>query len=328
MELLLLALAAGFYLFAGYTAATLGFATALLSLARPRLGFALYWGLWALEHALLLSLFGRAQWAPYALGQAAGRAYLPWYADGAELTGARSSRWFRRLRAWRALHWWTDFRAPDLLARREPALFAVHPHGFLPVSAALGFALVGRGGPIVEDGSGLDPLIAVTRVAFWAPLLRELFLWAGCVVADEEVMVAALARRSLVVAPGGLREGTAHDHEKLRLLFGHWGFLRVAHRAGADVVPLFAQGENRVWIVLPGWARLRRFASRVALYPFPTLFVPFLFPHELRLRYDPSFAMRDPRPDEASRLLFEARVRALVERHEHPDDIDLGEGSS
>lgn len=324
MELLLLAFAIGFYLFAGYTAAVMGFTSALFSLARPRLGFARYWTLWTLEHAIMIALFSYAQWVPYALGQAAGRIYLPSYADGSERTGARASRWFRRLRVWRLLHWWTDFRA-DPLERDAPALFAVHPHGFLPVSVALGFALVGRGGPIVRDGTGRDPLIAVTLIVFWIPFVREIFLWAGCVAAERESMIAILRERSLVVVPGGLRESTLHDHEKLRLLFCHWGFLEVARKARVHVVLLFAQGENRVWVVMPGWTRLRRLASRVAFYPFPTLFIPFLFPHELRLRHDPELVLDDPRPDASSRELFERYMRELVARYEHPEDIDLDE---
>ena len=322
MELLLMTFALGFYLFTGYTAAVLGFALALFSLARPRLGFVGYWMLWTFEHALMCVFFGYVQWIPYAIGQVVGRLYLPSYADGAERTGVRASRWFRRLRVWRILHAWTDFRS-EVHPRETVALFAVHPHGFLPVSVALGFALVGRGGPIISDGSDRDPLIAITRLVFWIPFVREIFLWAGCVTAERAVMVAILRERSLVVVPGGLRESTVLDHARMRFLFCHWGFLSVAREASVSIVPIFAQGENRVWVVMPGWSRLRRFATRAMLYPFPTLFVPFLFPHELRLRHDPKLELEAPENDEISRESFEKHMRELAERYEHPEDIDL-----
>ena len=330
MELLLLALVASFYLVTGYTAAVLGFASALFYRARPRLGRSVYWSLVALEYGVMGMLFGYLHWMSYATGWAVGRAYRPWYVDGAEYTGARSSRWFRRLRFWRVLHWWTDFKKDELVCR-EHTLFAIHPHGFLPVSAALGFALVGRSGPIVKylpkvlgpdwpnerQVSAPDPLIAVTEIVFWIPFLRELFIWAGCVVANREVMIAVLAKRSLVVVPGGLREGTVHNHEKLRFSFCHRGFLKIAAQIKKPVRAMFAQGENRVWVVLPGWEGLRRFASRYALYPFPTLFIPFLFPHELRLRNSGASVVGLEFDG------FASQIRDLAERYEHPDDIDL-----
>lgn len=331
MEVLLIAIAGTFYLFAGYSAAAFGFGLALfVARARPRLGFAPYWIALGVAASLALSFFGWAQWVPHLAGFALGRAYAPSYGDGAERTGARSSRWFRRLRAWRVLHWWTDFWAtPGLYSvsgmlpgcsTTRHALYAVHPHGFLPVSAALGFALPGCGGPIVEDGSVLDPLIATTDLLFWIPGVREVALWSGCVVADEEVMVRALADRSLVVAPGGVSEGIRHDHDKLRLSFEHWGFLRVAERAGAVVIPVFASGENRVWVALPGCRSIKRYFNKRLRYPFPMLFVPFLFPHELRLTFDPRSTMTDPRDVASRREAFAAAILALVREHEDEAD--------
>jgi hypothetical protein len=337
MEFLLLAIAFVFYLATRFTQTVLGFSSALLHVSRPRLGFALYWGFRALELGTAYAAFDFEQWLVYFAGIALGAAYLPFYADGAERTGARASRWFRRLRVWRLLHWWTDFRVePEVFGVRSHTLFAVHPHGFLPVSVALAFALVGREGPIVVMGpigrteTTVDPLVAASSVLFWIPFLRDVCLWAGCVAADESVMLEALKTRSLVVAPGGVGEGTLHDHNKLRVSFEHVGFLRVARQAGASVQPMFAQGENRVWVVMPGWRAMRRLASRRIFYAFPTVFVPFLFPHCLRLRYraeDAYVLHGDGSVGQPHAAWFAERVTALIRTYEDDEDIDVADAT-
>ena len=332
MELLLLMIAVLFYLIIGYTALFLGIVTSIISFSRLRHRFVIYWVLFVIEHALIVTFFGYLQWVFYLIGWSIGQLYLPSYFDGSELTGLRSSRWFRRLRLWRVLHWWTDFKhlSPDII--HGPSLIAVHPHGFLPVSVALGFVLVGQGDhPIIDDKTGKDPLIAVTRIVFWIPVIRELCLWGGCIVADKESMIGVLlhGRRSLIVVPGGLREGTSLNHDKLRLEFCHWGFLDIARKAGVTILPIFAQGENRVWIVMPGWSRIQRLASHIALYPFPTIFIPFLFPHELRLRCGGTSSSRILLSDNLGSSNLDTRqnftdiMKGLVCEYEHPDDIDL-----
>lgn len=333
-----MAIAFVFYLAIRFTQSVLGFSSALIHLARPRLGFSVYWTLRVLEHSLAFRFFDIEQWLVYLLGLAIGAAYYPFYADGSERTGARASRWFRRMRVWRLIHWWTDFEIGDgsTIEVAERTLFAVHPHGFVPVSVALAFAIVGKGGPIVRLAKGAtdsvwrcapspDPLIATTFIVFWIPFLREIFLWAGCIVADEEVMIEALKTRSLVVMPGGIGESTLYDHNKLRISFEHSGFLRVAEAAGVSVQPMFAQGENRAWVVLPGWRAFRRFVSRRIWYAFPTPFVPFLFPHELRLRYSKDRLMIRPRNTPEVKASFSSCVLELVTRYEDPEDIDLTE---
>ena len=319
MELLFLTLLFGFYLFSGYSAAVLGFVVALLSLSQGYLGRIVYWFLWLLFHVtLLFMLFSPIHWIPYIFGSLVGYAYLPSYTDGSERTGKRASRWFRRLRIWQLLHWWMNFNVidPETDEHKDIRLYAIHPHGFLPVSAALAFSIPGQFGEIELSGRP-DPLLALTGVLFWIPFLRDIFLWAGCVDAIEEVMIEVLKTRSLVVAPGGIREGMLHDHNTLRLYFGHQGFLRAATKANVRVVPVFARGENRIWVALhvPGWEWIRQACTKRFRYPFPMLFVPFLFPHDLTLFIGKSL---DPLTGN-----FEERMCELVRNSEPSEDISL-----
>lgn len=322
MDALVLIAAWIFYLFAGYSAAILGFFDALLTLARPRLGAAIYWSTRFLEVGAICWLirWDHAWAIGYALGFSAGWAYRPSYADGSERTGARSWRWFRRLRVWRLLHWWVDFRpSPEVSEFIAPHLFAVHPHGFIPIGVMLQFMLPGRQGNMIRPLARplLDPLVATTSILFWIPIAREFCLWIGCVVADREAMVATLETRSLVVMPGGVGEMVAHDHDRLAMKFEHFGFLEVAIQANVDVVPMFSQGENRAWIVLPGSRAFRRLAARFIGWPFPTLPVPFLFPVEMRMRAS------SVSPRIGTRERFVRDMRDLVVAHECLEDIDL-----
>jgi len=236
------------------------------------------------------------------------------YRDGSEYSGARASRWFRRLRIWRVLHWWTNFRPLNEVfqAHHPRCLFAVHPHGFLPIAILLGFALPGCAGSI---HGAVDPLIATFWIPFWIPIIRDLFLWSGGIVADKDAMIRALNRCSVVVAPGGLHEGMLHDHHKLAFSFKHMGFLDVATKAAVPVVPVFAQGENRLWFILPIFRALRNQFYQFFSVPFPTIFIPFIFPHDLRLvaRHELAYPV--------SPKVFQKEILDLVNEFECDEDI-------
>jgi 2-acylglycerol O-acyltransferase 2 len=325
MEVLFLLLLLARRAFAGYFAALLGFLAALAACRLRRAAGAAV----ALAGAALAA-GGSEPAALAAAGAAAALLYAPSYYDGAERTGARASRWFRRLRFWRALRWWTGFEArwpdpgPDGLGGiAGPAVVAVHPHGFLPVSAAIAFALVGAPGPVIP-GLARDPLLAVTSLLFLAPGVRELALWSGCVDASRDVLLELLrAGRVVVLAPGGIREGVEHDHDVLRLYFGHVGFLSLARRAGARVFPAFASGENRLWVAAPGLRTLRAAVASRLLYPFPMLFLPVPFPHKLALLVGPAVdGVRDAADLAGASEAFESAVWSLVESCESPEDYE------
>ena len=307
MEIILVILAMLLYVFYWQTAIVCGFVMTLVSpFALPVLLLLFYQ---SMELYILVSLF---------IGSCAGWFYRPSYYDGAEYTGERSWRWFRRLRLWRLLHWWTNFNAQvDPMTRTQitkPCVIAVHPHGFLPIGSLLEFCLPGTQLPKV------DVLVATLEMIFSIPGLRELFLWSGAIVARRDCMLKILEKgKALVVVPGGLREGMLHDHNHLRMCFDHQGFIEIAQAANVPLIPVFAQGENRLWFIIPVFTGLRKWFYRHTRVPFPTFFVPFIFPHELNMRYGKE--MKQP----ATMEEFEKAMIELVETHEDSMDFDMSE---
>ena len=69
--------------------------------------------------------------------------------------------------------------------------------------------------------------------------------------------------------PGGLREVALTDHKMLDI-YPRMGFLRLAWESDAHVIPVYAQGENRVFKTVTWFPKLRNFLISVIMYPFPT----------------------------------------------------------
>jgi len=281
-----------FYIIKSYSAGVLGFCFALLSNNRKYLNFIIYWGINLLIHIFLFYFFFReiSTILAYIIGQLIGRLYYSSYYDNSETTGKRSSRWFRHLRCWRLLKLWFGFEYLNLsphhkkLDDNDPLLITVHPHGFIPIGIIVGLVLTDSNDHIF----GRDLLFATTRLVFWIPILREICLWSGGIIADRDVMINILKKekRSLVLSPGGVGESCLLDHTKVEISFEHWGFLEVALKANVSILPVFSYGENRIWVVFPGWRMIRRRIASICGYAFPTIVFPFLFPHQLKLVFD------------------------------------------
>ena len=127
----------------------------------------------------------------------------------------------------------------------------MHPHGVLTYAMALSFATdaldFARKFPgIKARGSTLEHL-------FHVPFQREIYLWLGAVAVTRESFDWILSGNegvgnAIVVCPGGAKEaiyampGTFTVNIKKRK-----GFIRMALRHGADLVPVIAFGENEVY---------------------------------------------------------------------------------
>lgn len=104
-----------------------------------------------------------------------------------------------------------------------------------------------------------------------------------------------------LVYPGGDLEAYRHSRERDRIVLGErTGFVRVAQRAGAPIVPIVAHGAHRSAYIfhegrglaralrMPAWARLTRFPLAlalpwgVALGPWAP-YLPLPFPIRLRV---------------------------------------------
>jgi hypothetical protein len=127
-------------------------------------------------------------------------------------------------------------------------IFACHPHGTLAFNrAAVGFStdtLWNQAFP------GISFRVLTARAAFFVPFIRELWLWSSCVDASREVATKLLRDKncSLFVYPGGEKEQIQTEYQKHKVfLSSRKGFVRLALKEGAELVPVYAFGESDLY---------------------------------------------------------------------------------
>eukprot|EP00741_Cyanophora_paradoxa_P016522 tig00020927_g15953.t1 len=221
-----------------------------------------------------------------------------------------------------------------------PKIFGIHPHGVFTFSA---FTVLG--GP--EGSRKLGELyISATSLLFCVPFIRDFALAVGCIHADRETLERTLrAGKSVTITVGGVREGLETRTGRNRLVLSKRnGFVRIACRTGAPLVPVFMFGETDIFrIVAPAGGRfpmtrlLRAlhipvppFVGRPLPLPFP-LSLPTPLPHRRALRTVVGEAL-DVGPAEESpsgeRLAavhgrYCAALRRLYAAHRQPGDPEL-----
>lgn len=210
-------------------------------------------------------------------------AYAPIFFDDAPLHGKRAWPAFARLRLWRfvvsrvldvhlrvpactaATAAMTSSSpsaaaAPYSLDPTQQYLFAAHPHG---VMCWAHYALFTDGrGFLSAVTPGIERRDLGATVLFWCPLLRDMCLWLGCVSAHRRVAERLLREgKSLLVYAGGEAEQLLTEPGRHAIVLRRRkGFLRLALRHGAHIVPTYAFGENELYRTFPRVARaaLRR----------------------------------------------------------------------
>lgn len=178
----------------------------------------------------------------------------------------------------RPLKWY--FR-PDVRGMRHvppgPCLFVANHNGamLMPDMFVLGL--------ILYDHFGLDglPWGLTHRLALKLPLFHEPLMRLGTVRGTEQNGVRLLREgRRVLVYPGGELDSMRAYRDRRRVVFGRRrGYVRVALRSGAPVVPVVTAGAHETLIVLSDgrWLverlELRR---RIGLSAFPlSLSVPW-----------------------------------------------------
>lgn len=118
----------------------------------------------------------------------------------------------------------------------EACVVGFHPHGVLPIDAALATLRWPRGRAIICTD-------AFTHVIPW---MRDLGQWLGArEVTREAIGMALRSGASVVLVPGGQAElfATSSTSKQVRVYRGHRGFIRVALQHRARLVPAFSFGE-------------------------------------------------------------------------------------
>ncbi|KAI8066147.1 diacylglycerol acyltransferase [Thamnidium elegans] len=171
--------------------------------------------------------------------------------DQSPENGGRRSEWFRRLPCWGyfAGYFPVKLVKESDLDPSKNYIFGYHPHGIISMGAFANFATEATS--FSELFPGIKPSLLTLTTNFKFPIYRDIILACGIASVSRhscEYILSSGPGRSIVIVIGGAAEslsarpGIADLTLKRRL-----GFIKMAIRHEADLVPTFSFGENDLY---------------------------------------------------------------------------------
>jgi hypothetical protein len=124
-------------------------------------------------------------------------------------------------------------------------VFGAHPHGIISHTVLSNFF------PINEalQKHGIDYRCGTVDINMFFPFLRDLGLWVGAIRASKEALDGCIRRGiSVVLVVGGAEEALDARPGRADLkLATRFGFVKLALRHGAGLIPVFGFGENDLY---------------------------------------------------------------------------------
>ncbi|KAI8956167.1 diacylglycerol acyltransferase-domain-containing protein [Xylaria longipes] len=208
------------------------------------------------------------------------------------------SEWFRKSHIW---HFFADYypaklhKTHDLPATRK-YIFGYHPHGIISHGAWAAFATEALG--FSQKFPGITNSLLTLDSNFRIPFYREYILSMGVRSVSKESIVNILNKggpngegmgRGVTVVVGGARESLEAQPGMMRLILKERkGFIKLAVRCGADLVPVLAFGENNLYDQLqpqehPFMHRIQMFLLKVWKFTLPFLHGRGVFNYDVGL---------------------------------------------
>ncbi|KAL1936198.1 hypothetical protein VTP01DRAFT_332 [Rhizomucor pusillus] len=173
------------------------------------------------------------------------------HTDKAPETGGRRFDWARRWRIW---NYFVDYFPVKLIKEQDldPGrnyVFGYHPHGIISLGAFANFATEATG--FSEQFPGIVPSLLTLASNFRLPLYRDFILSLGIASVSRKSCEAILSSgpgRSIVIVIGGAAESlNARPGVTDLVLKRRLGFIRLAIKHQAPLVPVFSFGENDLY---------------------------------------------------------------------------------
>ncbi|WVW79500.1 hypothetical protein I302_101469 [Kwoniella bestiolae CBS 10118] len=178
--------------------------------------------------------------------------YLIWTQfDTAPDYGGRPKEWARRFFFWTyfAQYYPCSIVKEAELPPDRPYLFGYHPHGIIGMGAFATFATEGTN--FSEYFPGIKPHLLTLESNFKIPFYRDILMAHGiCSVAKKSCanILSQGPGTAIAIVVGGATESlSAHPGTADLTLKRRFGFIKMAIREGADLVPVFSFGENDIY---------------------------------------------------------------------------------
>jgi hypothetical protein len=192
--------------------------------------------------------------------------YVTWmlFYQDYHLTGGRANKWFRSHVFWR---YFRDYFPIHLIKTHDldpqkTYIFGYHPHGIISLGALCNFATEATG--FSEKFPGINLRVLTLGTNFKIPFFGHLCSFLGVADSSKEscnYILSQGAGNSLMLVLGGAKEALDARPGSYELtLESRKGFVKIALRHGASLVPVFSFGENDVFdqVANPKGSRVRK----------------------------------------------------------------------
>nr|XP_025965544.1 2-acylglycerol O-acyltransferase 1 isoform X1 [Dromaius novaehollandiae] len=192
--------------------------------------------------------------------------YFDW---GTPCAGGRRSQW---VRSWTIWNYFREYFPMKLIKTSDlnpnhNYLLGFHPHGVLVCGAFGNFC---TGSDFKNLFPGITPYLHVSSIWFSFPFFREYILSAGIVSVSKESISYVLNNdgggHASVIVVGGAGESLNARPGSLTLsILKRKGFIKMALKHGAHLVPVFSFGENELFkqVANPRGSRLRKIQEKL-----------------------------------------------------------------
>ncbi|XP_033001872.1 diacylglycerol O-acyltransferase 2 [Lacerta agilis] len=181
-------------------------------------------------------------------------AYLAWlvFDWNTPKKGGRRSQWVRNWAVWRYFRDYFPIRLVKThnLATHRNYIFGYHPHGIMGLGAFCNFSTEATG--VSQKFPGIRPYLATLAGNFRMPILRDYLMSGGICPVNRDTIDYILSKNgsgnAIVIVVGGAAESLNCAPGKNSVTLRHRkGFVKLALRHGADLVPVYSFGENEVY---------------------------------------------------------------------------------
>ncbi|CAH1780642.1 unnamed protein product [Owenia fusiformis] len=184
--------------------------------------------------------------------------YLPWYYYDrmTPTNGGNQNAWVRRWRVWRYFcnYFPIKLHKTAELPPDKNYILGYHPHGIMSVGGFGNFATEGTG--FASIFPGLTARLLILRGQFMFPFYRDYLMLSGVVDCSKESLEWHLTKEgtgnaSVLVVGGAVEALRARPNTNTINLKNRKGFIKIALKHGASLVPVFSFGENDVFDQVP-----------------------------------------------------------------------------
>lgn len=210
----------------------------------------------------------------------------------------RRKEWFRRSMIWKyfAEYFPAKLHKTHDLPPTRKYIFGYHPHGIISHGAWVAFASEALG--FAEKFPGITNSLLTLDSNFRTPIYREYVFSMGCLSVSKESITNTLTRggpngegmgRAVTIVIGGARESLEAQPGRMKLILKERkGFIKLAIRTGADLVPVVAFGENELYDQLqphqhPYLHKIQRHFLKVWKFTVPLLHGRGIFNYDVGL---------------------------------------------